>query len=154
MKYDYEDIIVDPEDERVEIGAEYFAAITPAACLRCANSTAQAAELKYVERDKDRPFFLADAGWSCIIRKKEPEKKYVPYDFSDPDVRSALLEKYVKFKEPAGWVQEGIITAFMHESDNIWRCSIGGMIKQAAEQLMELWTYRDGSPCGKEVENG
>lgn len=73
-EYTYADVIIDPEDPRVEIGAEYYYCDTPSTCLERANrkDVAHLAVLEKVYPDAIGHFFIDDAHSICIIRKKEP----------------------------------------------------------------------------------
>ena len=75
-KYDYKDIIVDPSDPRVEIGAEYFYSDKPKMVLDNANNGGRIGTLKEAKEDAYVPFTIncpkGPFQWTCIIRKKEP----------------------------------------------------------------------------------
>lgn len=75
-KYDYKDIIVDPSDPRVEIGAEYFYSDKPKTVLNNANNGGRTGTLKEAKGDAYVPFTIncpkGPFQWTCIIRKKEP----------------------------------------------------------------------------------
>ena len=154
MKYTFDDIIIDPKDSRLELGAKYYFSVSPNRVIKRANEGLEefCTTLTAIVEDSDVPFIgIGGINGSCIIRKKEDEKRYMPYDFSDLKTRQDLLGASVRYKEPAGCVQDGLITAFLHDRDGIWRCSIGGKIDQTAERLMDYWTFWNGSPCGDEV---
>lgn len=70
-KYTYADVIIDPNDPRVEIGAEYYFADTPQECVGEANFIKSANRLSEVKNEK-LPFFEDYTPWLCMIRKKEP----------------------------------------------------------------------------------
>lgn len=73
-EYTYKDVIIDPEDSRVEMGAEYYYCDNPSTCLERANKedVAHLAVLEKVYLNAIAHFFIDDAYSICIIRKKEP----------------------------------------------------------------------------------
>ena len=86
-KYTYADVIIDPNDPRVEIGKEYYWSDYPSSLLlEVLEGSKQPKTLLEVD-NSEYPFKNRDAKYQCIIRKKEPEKKYVPFDLSDPEER-------------------------------------------------------------------
>lgn len=148
-EYTYADVIIDPNDPRVEIGKEYYYCDYPTGCLERAikNDVAHLAGLENVDPGAIGPFFLDDSRSICIIRKKEAEKKYVPFDLSDPDVRKSLRGKWIRTKNNN---EEKLIWWF-------WRNPFDGkwVIDEdiATEELLSDWVFdSDGSPCGKLVE--
>lgn len=76
-EYNYKDVIIDPKDSRVEIGAEYYFGNNPVLVVRYAiqdsSMTRRNGVLSEVQEDSDLPF-VDDEGFlfPCIIRKKEP----------------------------------------------------------------------------------
>lgn len=78
MEYTYADVIINPEDPRVEIGKEYYFGDTPAEALKFANDNGRGAILADADdEDNQGPFWFKDIGFTlskgrpCIIRKKE-----------------------------------------------------------------------------------
>lgn len=74
MKYTYADVIIDPNDPRLEggaIGKQIYTADTPIVCLRKANRNDTTSELLRVDSNAIHPF-KAKNWWTCIILKKEP----------------------------------------------------------------------------------
>ena len=82
-KYTYADVIIDPNDPRVEIGETYYFGDTPSECIASANSDRfdESAILVDIDKNEERPFAYtlnpeSGALWYvCIIRKKEPSYK-------------------------------------------------------------------------------
>ncbi len=73
-RYTYEDVIIDPKDPRVEIGAEYWFSDCPNALVKRLNNAkaAKKGHLSSVESNNNLPFYDEDSRcWLCIIRKKE-----------------------------------------------------------------------------------
>lgn len=150
-EYTYKDVIIDPEDPRVEIGKEYYFGSNPSTLLWGMNSSNPWTADTLLKVNKDAPsrdpFYNGLSSFSCIIRKKEPVKKYVPFDLSDPDVRKSLRGKWIRTKNNN---EEKLIWWF-------WRNPFDGkwVIDEdiATEELLSDWVFdSDGSPCGKLVE--
>lgn len=144
-KYTYADVIIDPNDERVEIGKEYYCHDIPIDTLKEANDDSDTGILTDVIVDSTRPFQMDNnetiSSWACIIRKKEPEKKYVPFDLSKEEDRAKLRGAWIRQKE----------------LPNIDRLIIGigdvyvnaGGSTQNAKALLDHYEFVDGTPCGK-----
>ena len=147
-EYTYKDVIIDPNDPRVEIGAEYFFGNNPS-CLLRSISQLSANEGVLVMRDsaieaQSSPFMSSENEWFvCLIRKKEPEKKYVPFDLSDPEVRKSLRGRWITKSDGT---DEKVLWWF-------WKCNGYWMADEdlTADELLRDYTFDDGSPCGKLV---
>lgn len=152
-KYTYEDIIINPEDPRLEIGAEYYYCYNPLYCLLRANNNevAHLAVLEKVYPNIKEPFFIDDVYSICIIRKKEPEKKYVQFDLSRPEVRESLMMKKIINKDD---FSEEVIWRFMNvlsdAEENTREWIINNSIHE--NDLLKHWTFSDGTPCGELVD--
>ena len=148
-EYTYADVIIDPTDPRVKIGQRYYFGDTPKEALDCARANGEGVLLEDIDTDLPKPFATCDYedAYPCLIRKKEPEKKYVPFDLSDPGVRKSLRGKWIK--DGAG--EEACITGFKCDDEEDWIAEIpNGYI--AATALASCWMFDDNSPCGKLVE--
>lgn len=146
-EYTYEDIIINPKDPRIELGKEYYFGDKPKELLKIAREDNSADVLFEVRKDSDEPFAFASLGYSCIIRKKEPEKKYVPFDLSDKKVRDELRGKWIIPKGHSDSIEKQI-TLFgtqMTEYGKIW-CVETDI---TPDKLLTSWTFIDGTPCGK-----
>ncbi len=151
-EYTYKDVIIDPEDPRVEIGAEYYFGDTPAEVLKFANDNGRGAILANADdEDNQGPFWFKDIGFTlskgrpCIIRKKEPEKKYVPFDLSLEEDRAKLREAWIR---PKGRPSVGLKIIAM----NIDCVFFHGEKGQSTEDLFMEYEFIDDTPCGKPVE--
>lgn len=146
-KYTYADVIIDPNDERIEIGKEYYCHDIPIDTLKEANDDSDIGILTDVIVDSARPFQMDNnetiSSWACIIRKKEPEKKYVPFDLSKEEDRAKLRGAWIRRKDSP--YTERLITAIV---DN--RIA-AGTYNPDAESLLEYYEFIDGTPCGKLV---
>ena len=105
-----------------------------------------------VRRSDNKPFILSSVNSDaftepCIIRKKETEKKYVPFDLSKEEDRTKLRGAWIKEKD--GNYREYQIISL---SSEIIYC---GPIRDFGFfpiSLLEAFEFVDGSPCGKLVE--
>lgn len=152
-KYTYKDVIIDPNDERVEIGKEYYRADYPNRVLWIANSDEDyIGTLEEIATENpETPFVVKTRGsyspWACLIRKKEPKKKYVPFDLSDKEVRDELRGKWIIPKGHSDSIEKQI-TLFgsqMTEYGKIWCVEMD----ITPDKLLTSWTFIDGTPCGK-----
>lgn len=146
-EYTYDDVIIDPNDPRVEIGADYYYGDSPRDVITRANSKDAIAYLAELEAaDVGCSFYIDDFHHQCIIRKKEPEKKYVPFDLSREKDRARLRGAWVKTKADPDKQQNvcGMCSQYVYLS-----CQAEGY---DAEEILEKFTFLDGTPCGKLVE--
>ena len=148
-EYTYKDVIIDPEDPRVEVGKEYFFGDGPSHLLWGVRTGWEAGTLVKVCKDapSEDPFYNGAARFQCIIRKKEPEKKYVPFDLTKEEDRAKLRGAWVKIKEQKSW--EEIITSI-----NSTFIFIGGNGEDGIkpDYLLKHYEFVDGTPCGRLVE--
>lgn len=150
-EYTYKDVIIDPEDPRVEIGEEYIFGSSPEYLLeRCSDGCAVFSKLKAVNVGYYEPFVPSteDKGYPICIRKKEPKKKYVPFDLSDPDVRKSLRGRWIT----DGDREESQITGFLVDSNGEWNATTCDRGLIDAINLQAFWKFDDGTPCGQLVE--
>lgn len=151
-KYTYADVIIDPDDPRVEIGKEYYFGNNPILVIRYAKQDSKISNhdgvLREVQGDSDLPF-VDDVGFlfPCIIRKKEPEKKYVPFDLSNEEDRAKLRGAWIREKDSGR--ERSITGLFLDEKPPYVEISDEGY---SSEYLLENYEFVDGSPCGKLVE--
>lgn len=149
-KYTYKDVIIDPEDPRVEIGKEYYLNDVPSVLLCEAREGVGSRILKDVQKDQESPFvsFLGYS-YNCLIRKKEPEKQYVPFDLSNEEARKSLKGRWIKSTD--GEYQISGFHSYDGEDGTEWKVAIAYKYI-SPEVLLALWTFDDGTPCGKLVE--
>lgn len=75
-EYTYEDVIIDPNDPRVEIGKDYYFALGAQACIDYANRDVKERTLDDIDTSGNYSPFIADGkAYPFIIRKKETEFK-------------------------------------------------------------------------------
>lgn len=184
-EYTYSDIIMDPNDPRLEgaIGKDVYFNNNPSLCLAGANekSTVSLGVLVEIHKDSITPFVVerndTDLAYSCIIEKKEePKPEYIPFQDGREFFNSYLSVESRLEKEDYLLSNHGIWLKFK-DADNalfmvteIWNygvCVSGNMktteesedcyltINEATtwEQLLKRYTFLDGSPCGKLMED-
>ena len=96
-----------------------------------------------------------DESAPCIIRKKEPKKKYVPFDLNNPEDRKALMGKTIKANNQPFSRQyvELVISCFELVDEGAEGVSGYWMANGIKEdELFHDWTFLDGSKCGKLTE--
>lgn len=148
-EYTYADVIIDPNDPRVEIGKEYYLNDVPSVLLCEAREGVGSRILKDVQKDQESPFvsFLGYS-YNCLIRKKEPEKKYVPFDLSKEEDRTRLRGAWVRHKQNPE--RENLITGLGDETVDF--AVYFGDVAIGTDVLLENFEFVDGSKCGKLAE--
>ena len=148
-KYTYADVIIDPNDPRVELWEEYYFGRTPFECL-CLARGDKAELLKTVSKNADKPFsYSVDFShcFPCLIRKKEPEKKYVPLDLNDREDVFNLMGSWLMNKTSGSY---HCVITIKPDKNLVY---IDGFGEMSPEELLEgfMFVFND-SPCGKLVE--
>ena len=178
-EYTYEDIIMDPEDPRLEgaIGKLCYFSDYPKNALYYARNNSTVDRLKSINKESACPFIDEHkASWAVAIIKKEEPKKYVPFETLDE-----FIESYKKAEERIDCSNiEGYIAScgiWLKDTDRDVYCSVTeiwnyGVVvgdsnmnttKDGDEyftmngvtewkQLFREYTFMDDTPCGKEVE--
>ena len=72
-KYTYSDVIIDPNDPRLEVGKKYYFSLGAQDCVDRANRDSRAAELLAIDKSGEYHPFISDGekDYPFIIRKKE-----------------------------------------------------------------------------------
>ena len=179
-EYTYEDIIMDPNDPRLEdaIGKECWLSDYPKEVLDYARNNLKEFRLKSIDKEENFPFVdnNHEDNWALIIIKKEEPKKYVPFETLDE-----FIESYKKVKERIDYSNSedyiAICGMWLKDKDRdvyclvteIWNYGVVvgdsrmNTTKDGDEYftinevtkwktLLREYTFLDGSPCGKEVE--
>ena len=181
-EYTYEDIIMDPDDPRLEgaIGKECYFNDSPKMILEHANNNSpnNFFSLKEINENNEYPFTDGkyEDVWTLIIIKKEEPKKYVPFESIDE-----FLERFTESKERAEFGSfEGKLNQYgmwLKDTDRdvyclvteIWNYGVVvgdsnmNTTKDGDEyftfngvtewkQLFREYTFMDDSPCGKGME--
>ena len=146
-KYTYADVIIDPVDPRVEIGAEYYFEDTAMEVLELAQDNVGSSKLEEIY-ESNFPFKFKGVtdGYACIIRKKEPKKRYVPFDLTKEEDRNFLKDRWIKTDG-----DEEKITGFERDDDGVWHIKISADYL-LPEDMLNLWRFEDNTLCGKLVE--
>lgn len=179
VEYTYEDIIMDPDDPRLEraIGKECYFSDCPTKLLESAryNSALYLDCLTNISKEKACPFSDKNgSGWALIIIKKEEEPEYVPFEDGDE-----FLECYLskannpskhKLESVGGIWLKGFDTDVYFMVTELWDdgvvindskmrttqessdryCTINDTTSW--EELFKDYTFLDGTPCGKKIE--
>ena len=177
-EYTYEDIIMDPEDPRLEgaIGKECYFSDYPKQLLNGARNNS----LEYLDCltdiRKEAVCTFVDkngSGWILIIIKKEepkPKPKYIPFEnvteFLDAyrSVPSSLPDEVSYLSHNGIWLKDTETDAYCMVTE-IWEMGIVVGNKNITigettvfnditswEELLEDFIFIDGKPCGKEVK--
>ena len=180
-EYTYEDVIMDPEDPRLEgaIGKECFFSDYPKQLLNGARNNSPEYLDCLTDIRKEAACTFVDkngSGWILIIIKKEEPKKYVPFETLDE-----FIESYKKAEERIDCSNiEGYIAScgmWLKDTDRdvyclvteIWNYGVVvgdsnmNTTKDGDEyftfngvtewkKLFMEYTFMDDTPCGKEVE--
>ena len=169
IEYGYEDIIMDPEDPRLEgaIGKECYFGDYPTKLIGKAriNSSTSLSRLKSVRKDKSYPFAdNGDYNWIfIIIKKEEPKPKFIPfesadefidaYDSANYSVKNGTAEN--KMLNYGGiWLRNKNEDS-MYMVIEIWNDGVvlgSDQIATPWKHILDDYKFLDGSPCGKEVE--
>lgn len=150
-KYTYKDIIIDPYDKRVKVGEKYWVSYAPQICIKKANENEDLEELVNTNPKSNFPFCIErkekNGGgityWTCLIKPKESQVKYVPFDLSKKEDRDFLRGKWIRHKK---YSTEILIDCFSIDTGKWY---VNGY---SAQPLFDNFTFLDDSPVGKKVE--
>ena len=168
-EYKYADIIMDPEDPRLEgaIGKECYFSDYPKMLLNGArhNSPEYLDCLTDIRKEGACTFVDKNgSGWILIIiKKEEPKPKYVPfenadefidaYDSANYSVKNGTAEN--KMLNYGGIWLRNKNDASMYMVIEIWNDGVvlgSDQIATPWKYILDEYTFLDGSHCGKEVE--
>ena len=180
-EYTYEDIIMDPEDPRLEgaIGKECYFSDYPKKLLESAryNSALYLDCLTNISKEKACPFVDKNgSSWALIIIKKE-KPKYVPFESKWEFIESYMDNRsnheyldhqisclggiWLKDKDWEGayfmvteiW-KEGVVVSDIKMKTTKEGNDEYYTTNETTEwkELLRDYTFLDGSPCGKEVK--
>ena len=178
-EYTYEDIIMDPEDPRLEgaIGKECYFSDYPKQLLNGARNNSPEYLDCLTDIRKEAACTFVDkngSGWILIIiKKEEPKPEYVPfenaeeflnaYDYTNHSVENGSVEN--KLINYGGiWLKDNEIDAYCMVTE-IWDTGVVIGNKNITigettvfnditswDELLEDCTFIDGKTCGKEVK--
>lgn len=148
-EYGYKDIIVDPRDPRVEVGAEYYFGDNVGQLIHGARTGWKTGVLRDVCKvtDEYSPFYNGRSGFSCIIRKKEPsyaerQAKWIAENGIKKGDKVRIIRKANSNEDGWGsrWNPDmdeavGKIGTVSHISDNFRECGIEVDVSDVGEFL-------------------
>ena len=166
-EYTYEDIIMDPEDPRLEgaIGKECFFSDYPKQLLNGARNNSPEYLDCLTDIRKEAACTFVDkngSGWILIIIKKEEPKKYVPFETLDEFIESyKKAEERIDYSNIEHYIASyGMWLRFNNDDvmcavTEIWADGVflgHDHMKIKWEELLNFYTFIDDSPCGKLME--
>ena len=165
-EYTYEDIIMDPNDPRLEgaIGKECYVSDFPKIALNNARDNLITDRLKRIAKEETCPFVDEEEedNWAVIILKKEePKPEYVPFKNGLEFFNSYLsvesrLEKADYFLSNHGiWLKDKDIDGVSYIVTEIWRDGVVLGSDQHTtiwKDLLDGYAFLDNSPCGRFVK--
>ena len=142
--YCWDDVIINPFDERLKVGEKYYMEDFPsnlADYVEGGDLELFPVELVSIEYDNVQPFRgrLGDNEYSYTCCMKIKEKTVRPYDFNDPEVRKALMGTMVK--RITDDELEGMITGFYKTSEGWY--AIVGSVGFLAQTLCDKFVFCD-----------
>ena len=170
-EYTYEDIIMDPDDPRLEgaIGKECYFSDCPTKLLESAryNSALYLDCLTNISKEKACPFSDKNgSAWTLIIIKKEepkPKSKFIPFESADEfidaydnanySVKHGTAENKL-FNYGGIWLRNKNDDS-MYMVIEIWNDGVvlgSDQIATPWKYILDEYTFLDGTTCGKEVE--
>ena len=164
-EYTYEDIIMEPEDPRLEgaIGKVCYFSDYPKNVLYYARNNSTVDRLKSINKESACPFVDEHkASWAVAIIKKEEPKKYVPFETLDEFIESyKKAEERITYSNTRDYIAScGMWLRFNNDDvlcavTEIWTDGVflgHDHMKIKWEELFNFYTFMDDTPCGKEVE--
>ena len=79
--------------------------------------------------------------------ESKERKHYIPFDLSKKEVRDKLRGKWIVHKKRKSEIM--IYDFWVSDGTDTWFC-----MGVKGKDLLESFTFLDGSPCGEEVEDG
>ena len=163
-EYTYKDIIIDPTSEEAKnaVGKICYFSNSPRNILSdiYCNSAVEG-----ILTNMDDGYFEVDneGYWDCIILKKEePKPQYVPFKSKEEFIEAYHYHDNAKYSETEDillnygmWLKDKnsheifLVTGVFNQSIHI--CDFDS--DESWGELLNEFTFIDGSPCGKEVED-
>lgn len=165
-EYTYEDIIMDPNDPRLEgaIGKECYVSDFPKIALNNARDNLITDRLKRITKEETCPFVDEEEedNWAVIILKKEePKPKYVPFKnireflISYSSYERLLTEENCFLSNHGIWLKDKDIDDVFYIVTEIWKDGVVLGSDQSTTKWDDLlcgYTFLDSSPCGRFVK--
>ena len=165
-EYTYEDIIMDPDDPRLEnaIGKECYLSDYPREALKHAINHTIKYRLKSINKEEICPFVddEDEDNWACIIiKKEEPKPEFMPFknisEFLNAyrSVASWLGEQDLYLNNRGIWLKDKDIDDVFYIVTEIWKDGVVLGSDQSTTKWDDLlfgYTFLDGTPCGRFVK--
>ena len=182
-EYTYEDIIMDPEDPRLEgaIGKVCYFNDSPKMILEHANNNSpnNFFSLKEINKNNEYPFTdgkYEDVWTLIIIKKEEPKPEYVPFESKEEFIEAYHYHDNANYSETEDilmnygmWLWSEVDGSYKLVTE-IWNAGVvigDDKMRITNEEghidvfndttswvkLFSEYRFLDGSPCGKEVED-
>ena len=165
-EYTYADIIMDPEDPRLEgaIGKECYLSDFPKIVLDVARNNSTVDRLKRIEKEKACPFVNEEeeSNWAVIIiKKEEPKPEFMPFknisEFLNAyrSVVRWLGEQDLYLNNRGIWLKDKDKDGVFYVVTEIWKDGVVlGSDRHTTiwEDLLDGYTFLDDTPCGKLAE--
>lgn len=165
-EYTYADIIMDPEDPRLEgaIGKECYVSDFPKIALNNARDNLITDRLKRIEKEETCPFVDEEEedNWAVIILKKEePKPEFMPFknisEFLNAyrSVASWLGEQDLYLNNRGIWLKDKDIDGVFYIVTEIWKDGVVLGSDQSTTKWDDLlcgYTFLDSTPCGRFVK--
>ena len=181
VEYTYEDIIMDPEDPRLEgaIGKVCYFNDSPKMILEHANNNSpnNFFSLKEINENNEYPFTdgkYEDVWTLIIIKKEEPKPEYVPFESKEEFIEAYHYHDNANYSETDDillnygmWLWSNVDGSYKLVTE-IWNAGVvigDDKMRITNEEghidvfndttswvkLFSEYRFLDGSPCGKEV---
>ena len=177
-EYTYEDIIMDPEDPRLEgaIGKVCYFSDYPKNALYYARNNSTVDRLKSINKESACPFIDEHkASWAVAIIKKEEPKKYVPFESKEEFIEAFHYHDNANYSETEDILMNYGMWLWSNEDGSyklvteIWNAGVvigDDKMRKTNEEghidvfndttswvkLFSEYRFLNGSHCGKEVE--
>lgn len=179
IEYTYADIIMDPEDPRLEgaIGKQCYLSDYPKNALDYARNNSTVDRLKSINKESACPFVDEHkASWAVvIIKKEEPKPEYVPFESKEEFIEAYHYHDNAKYSETDDillnygmWLWSEVDGSRKLVTE-IWNAGVvigDDKMRITNEEghidvfndttswvkLFSEYRFLDGSHCGKEVE--
>ena len=182
-EYTYEDIIMDPEDPRLEgaIGKVCYFNDSPKMILEHANNNSpnNFFSLKEINKNNEYPFTdgkYEDVWTLIIIKKEEPKPEYVPFESKEEFIEAYHYHDNANYSETEDilmnygmWLWSEVDGSYKLVTE-IWNAGVvigDDKMRITNEEghidvfndttswvkLFSEYRFLDGSHCGKEVED-
>lgn len=168
-EYTYKDVIIDPTSEEARncIGKMAYHADSPSQCLSFANGggSNHCGILKETKPYMNRPFMF-NTEWGCIIPKKEdPKPEFIPFESVDEFLDAYENTTYNitcdsvenKLLSRGGiWLKREYGDSFDYynvtEMCDKLGLAIGSDVATTFwDRVLHMYTFLDGTPCGRKV---